>query len=171
MRHLRRVLQIVTLVAAMSGLALFVVPVRTSGASAAVDGLSAPVAIPSPAAAGDSVAEEVVVADIFSTTRTPPSHRYTPPEAGGDSTGVAADEATASGASGPAAGAPVLLGTLVTPGGAKALLQFDPATSSRLLAVGERAGGYLVVSIAPREVVLRGSQGRLVLRLPQEERP
>ena len=42
----------------------------------------------------------------------------------------------------------------------------------RLYAVGDRDGGYRVVSIAPRSVVLAGPRGRVTLRLdPQEDRP
>ena len=70
-------------------------------------------------------------------------------------------------------GEPVLLGTVVGGRGTQALLQLDPLSGpARLYAVGDRDGGYLVVSIAPRSVVLAGPRGRVTLRLdPQEDRP
>ena len=67
---------------------------------------------------------------------------------------------------------PELIGTAISerPGETKALLRLlstDP--TPRLYAVGDRAGGYSVVSIDPRSVVLAGPRGRVVLRLPEDE--
>ena len=67
---------------------------------------------------------------------------------------------------------PELIGTAVSskPGETKALLRLlasDP--TPRLYAVGDRAGGYSVVSIDARAVVLSGARGRVVLRLPENE--
>ncbi len=68
--------------------------------------------------------------------------------------------------------APVLIGTAVSerPGETRALLQLlesDP--TPRLYGVGDRAGGFTVVSIDARAVVLNGPRGRVVLRLPENE--
>ena len=70
-------------------------------------------------------------------------------------------------------GVPALFGTVVGENGVvMALLHLNPADPGpRLYAVGERDGGYRVVSIAPRVVILNGPQGRVSLRLPDEERP
>lgn len=67
---------------------------------------------------------------------------------------------------------PALLGTVVGDGSVLALLHLSPADQGpRLYAVGERGGRYRVVSITPRAVILHGPQGRVTLRLPDEERP
>jgi hypothetical protein len=134
-------------------------PVRTSGVAFA-DG------------ADPALAEEVIVANVFSTRRAPPSTRYTPPESASDSAGVTVDDPppTVAEVSGDEAGGPVLFGTVVGPAGTQALLHLDPsATGPRLYSVGERDGGFRVVSIAPRVVVLTGPRGRVTLRLDREE--
>ena len=67
---------------------------------------------------------------------------------------------------------PELIGTAVSerPGETRALLRLlaNDATP-RLYSVGDRAGGYSVVSIDARAVVLSGPRGRVVLRLPENE--
>jgi hypothetical protein len=118
--------------------------------------------------AADSLAEEIVLANIFSATRTPPPSRYTPPEVADSAAGMLS-EPTEEPVAAEAGFTPVLFGTMVG-AEARALLQLDAlATAPRLYATGERDGGYRVVSIAPREVVLAGPRGRVVLRLPQPE--
>lgn len=67
-------------------------------------------------------------------------------------------------------GMPRLYGTVVGVDGARALLQLSSASGARLYAAGERDAGYTVVSVAPREVVLRGPGGRRTLRMAPEER-
>jgi hypothetical protein len=67
---------------------------------------------------------------------------------------------------------PELIGTMVSekPVDTRALLRLlasDP--TPRLYAVGDKAGGYSVVSIDARSVVLSGPRGRVVLRLPENE--
>jgi hypothetical protein len=129
-------------------------------------------------AKADSLTEEIVLANIFSPSRTAPLKRVMPPELTGDSAnGMIPDTAAvSSGDTPPAAtdgGIPALYGTIVGPAGTQALLQLDAASPGpRLYGVGDKAGGYRIVAIAPREVTLAGPKGRVVLRMKQqEERP
>jgi len=122
--------------------------------------------------AGDPVlAEDVVLANVFSARRAPPTTRYAPPDATMDSSGGAlADPSAESELPDTATGEPMLLGTVVGVHGTQALLQLDPfAGSPRLYAVGDRDGAYRVIAIAPRSVILAGPRGRVTLRLDQEE--
>jgi len=122
--------------------------------------------------AGDPVlAEDVVLANIFSGRLAPPTTRYAPPDAAMDSSGGAvADPSVAPELPEAPAGEPMLLGTVVGVRGTLALLQLDPfAGAPRLYAVGDRDGAYRVIAIAPRSVILAGPRGRVTLRLDQEE--
>jgi hypothetical protein len=124
--------------------------------------------------ADPALAEDVVLANVFSVRRSPPATRYTPPDAISDSSGgVVADPAEVPGDDATAAGEPLLLGTVVGPRGTQALLQLDPyAGTPRLYSVGDRDGGYRVIAISPRSVILAGPRGRVTVRLEsKEERP
>ncbi len=114
----------------------------------------------------DSLAEDIILSNLFSASRTAPARRYAGPGTTADNPdGVDAPEPASMGF------APALLGTAVseTPGATRALLQLDPIDlTPRLYAVGEGAGGYRVVSIEARSVQLAGPRGRVVLRLPQD---
>lgn len=127
-------------------------------------------ALPRIAPGDPALAEELVLANAFSSRRAPPSVRYTPPEASGDSvTGMLTDSASGSVPELPATD-PLLLGTVVSGRVRQALLQLDPlAGTPRLYSEGDRDGGYRIVSIAPRAVVLVGPRGRVVLRLELPE--
>jgi hypothetical protein len=130
-------------------------------------------------AKADSLTEEIVLANIFSPSRTAPLKRVMPPELAGDSAnGMISDTTAVSGGDTPPGPAtdgsvPSLYGTIVGPSGTQALLQLDAAAPSpRLYNVGDKAGGYRIIAIAPREVTLAGPRGRVVLRMKQqEERP
>ena len=117
----------------------------------------------------DSLTEDIILYNLFSPSRTAPSRRYSAQSV--SSTGAVPDENNDSAS--PSSGfSPVLVGTAVSdqPGATRALLQLlatDP--TPRLYAVGDRAGGYSVVSIDARAVVLTGPRGRVVLRLPENE--
>jgi hypothetical protein len=114
----------------------------------------------------DSLTEDIILYNLFTPSRSAPSRRFA---AGGtDQAPDAINESTeaTSGFS------PVLIGTAVSerPGETKALLQLlasDP--TPRLYGVGDRAGGFTVVSIDARSVVLNSPRGRVVLRLPENE--
>lgn len=115
----------------------------------------------------DSLSEDIILYNLFAVSRTAPSRRYSGSSA---ATPDAGSEMSPS----PLASSfmPELIGTAVSgkPGESKALLRLlasDPAP--RLYAVGDRAGGYSVVSIDARAVVLSGPRGRVVLRLPENE--
>ena len=115
----------------------------------------------------DSLTEDIILHNLFASSRTAPSRRYS----GTDVTSRDVD-AEVSASSMASSFMPELIGTAVSgkPGETKALLRLiasDP--SPRLYAVGDRAGGYSVVSIDARTVVLSGPRGRVVLRLPENE--
>jgi hypothetical protein len=146
--------------------------VSASDAAAPAIVASSPVEMP---AAREDAAEDIVLSNVFAANRRAPSSRYAPPELSGDSANGAMaepmplpmsplDSLSMSG------DVPRLYGTVIGGDGTRALLHL----SNRGLAlyeVGARDGGYTVVSIAPREVVVRGPGGRVTLRLdPQEDR-
>jgi hypothetical protein len=128
-----------------------------------------------PLAPGDpALAEDVVLANVFSSRRSPPTSRYLPPDASLDSSaGMVMAPTDGDGLPPTPGGDPVLLGTVVGGRGTQALLQLDPfGGTPRLYAVGDREGEYRVISIAPRSVILAGPNGRVTVRLaPEEERP
>jgi len=131
-------------------------------------------ALPTLAPGDPALAEDVVLANVFSSRRSPPASRYAPPDAGMDSSaGMVVDPVDRGGLPPTPSGDPVLLGTVVGARGTQALLQLDPfAGAPRLYAVGDRDGEYRVLSIAPRSVILAGPKGRVTVRLaPEEERP
>lgn len=168
----RRLLALrLTTITALAAAALFLLlpaapPAAASGA-VALD--TAAVATPAPTANADSLAEDVILHNLFSPSRAAPDRRVV--SSGDTASGMSSTDMT------PNAGfQPVLAGTAISerPGDTRALLQLDPADPApRLYAVGDQAGGYRVVSIEAREVVIAGPRGRLVLRLPQrqEENP
>jgi hypothetical protein len=173
-------LNVTALAVVLVGVLLLVLPSTTSLPAVAlpvpaVDDSS--VGRPAPAVA-DSLAEEIVLANLFSPTRSPPLRRVMPPELAGDSVnGMLADrndpDSTESAAADTMPAIPRLYGTMVGLDGARALLHLDASSAGPVLyGVGESAGGYRVLSITPREVTLAGPRGRTVLRLPlKEERP
>jgi hypothetical protein len=117
----------------------------------------------------DSLTEDIILYNLFAPGRNPPARRYAAAAAPDDGPMVDPD-ASASSVAGDFT--PELVGTVVSesPGQSRALLRLlatDP--SPRLYSVGDRAGGYSVVSIDARAVVLSGPRGRVVLRLPENE--
>lgn len=163
------VLRGLTVAALVAGAALLSWPIDASVAPLGdALGASAVAAGPAPVAGTDSLVEDIILYDAFARSRTPPDRRYA-----GPGTEVDAD----AGPSVPAATAteaPILLGTVVSDraAGSMAMLQAGATDRApRLYAVGERVGSYRVESVEARSVVLTGPRGRVVLRLPQEERP
>ena len=125
-----------------------------------------------------SVAEDIAIASIFASNRTPPRSRYLPPES--DSSGGFTVESNAMLPAEPsdslaiAGEIPRLFGTVVDSGRGEmqALLRLSGVSGPRMYRIGDVDGGYRVVSIAPRLVVVRGPSGRVTLRLdPEENRP
>jgi hypothetical protein len=174
--HWNRACWLIAGISTIAGFALWIVPPRVSATApspVATDSF-APVV---PPVIDPAVAEEIVMTNVFAASRTAPRERYLPPELAGDSAfGVMAEPASDVAMPVDAAvegDVPVLFGTVVAPEGTRALLHLDAlASSPRLYAPGEGDGGYTVVSIAPRSVVLRGPRGRITLRLdPEEDRP
>lgn len=126
-----------------------------------------------PRAAIDTLsAMEIAMANVFDASRTPPSRRYLPPEFGVDSAAGMVDGGPPEPDSMTMEGSefPRLYGTVLLASGSKALLHLDASDfGPRLYSVGDRDGGYKVISISPRSVVLAASQGQLILRLDNEE--
>jgi hypothetical protein len=141
-------------------------PVRGRAEPPVVE-LAAAQTLPTAAPASDSLAMEVVLANLFAANRTPPRRRYTPVDSGASVDGEPAAADSLPSVSGLAMPIPALYGTVVNDGvSVQALLHLSASTPGpRLYTVGARDGGYRVVSIAPRVVVLLGPQGRVVLRL------
>lgn len=169
MGRLTVIMRMIALAAGLLGLAFMVAPTTVG-----VTRLKLPEQVVDPAisfparARADSITEDIILYNLFSPSRTAPSRRYSAQSvAGGEAPGEN-DESMA-----PSSGfSPVLVGTAVSerPGETRALLQLlatDP--TPRLYGVGDRAGGYSVVSIDARAVVLNGPRGRVVLRLPENE--
>ena len=114
----------------------------------------------------DSLTEDIILYNLFTPSRAAPSRRFA---AAASDQMPDANNGSVEFSSG---FTPVLIGTAVSerPGETKALLQLlasDP--TPRLYGVGDRAGGFTVVSIDARSVVVNGPRGRVVLRLPENE--
>lgn len=172
MRRLRAALLALAALSATVGAVFLALPPGVGAVTAGAIVADTALALPAIAAGDPALAEDVVLANAFSPRRAPPTSRYSPPDAETDSSGGTVADAPATEGDA-AAGEPLLLGTVVGARGAQAVLQLDPyAGAPRLYAVGDRDGGYRVISIAPRVVVLAGPRGRVTLRLdPEEERP
>lgn len=177
--RLRLILNVVAAALAIAGAALLLAPPASGVAPEPLAFVPSGDRSPRPVAANaDSLTEEIVLANIFSASRTAPLKRVMPPELAGDSAnGMIPDTAGVSGDETPTVHTdgtiPALYGTIVGPNGTQALLQLDAASPSpRLYSVGDKSAGYRIVAIAPREVTLAGPKGRVVLRMKQpEERP
>ncbi len=155
------------------GLVLLVLPPRV-GQDIAPAISEPPPTLPSMPPGDPALAENLVLANVFSSRRAPPATRYAPLETATETSGGTVADTTATGAAMDAVVAgPRLFGTLVGGQGAQALLQLDASRPGALLyAVGDRDGGYRVISITPRTVVLAGPRGRVTLRIDsEEERP
>ena len=116
----------------------------------------------------DSLTEDIILYNLFAPSRTAPARRY----ASASATDDGAMDPNTPPASVSSGFTPELIGTAVSERGGETrallrLLANDPAP--RLYGVGDRAGGYSVVSIDARVVVLSGPRGRVVLRLPENE--
>lgn len=114
---------------------------------------------PSPAAASASsvvvshdpdtaLITTIVSHDLFAATRSAPPSTFAPANA--RSTGGAAAQARPG---------PELIGTIADGASGSALIRFSPGTEPRLLRVGERAGGWQLVSVDARSATLAGPGG------------
>ncbi|MCU0647706.1 MAG: hypothetical protein MUF00_06905 [Gemmatimonadaceae bacterium] len=130
-------------------------------------------------AAVDTLVTVVIDENIFSATRRAPATRWSAP--GLDTAPPPDMPATDSAVSTmlPADSAaladpvPALYGTVVGDGAPRALLRLSPNDGApRLYGIGDRHGGWRVVAISPRRVVLASRDGSRTVRLPDtEERP
>jgi len=166
------VMRVVAIAAFLVGIAFLFGPSGSDVAPLALPELPVVSSAPPDARAhADSLAEDIILYNLFSAARTAPSGRYRGP---GFATqdDVSGMSPTPGGESMAATSfTPTLVGTAVSerPGETRALLVLDRDDQTpRLYAVGESAGGYRVVSIEARSVELAGPRGRVVLRLPQD---
>jgi hypothetical protein len=157
-----------TVLGLMTGIGFLIAPVNADVEPFAVGRLADSVAFATTTPTGaDSLTEDIILYNLFAPSRTAPSRRYASNSAAGDASSEMAPSTFPGGGF-----TPELIGTAVSekPGETKALLRLlasDP--TPRLYAVGDRAGGFTVVSIDARGVVLSGPRGRVVLRLPENE--
>lgn len=154
----------------VSGTGFLLAPASAKVESMAIPALADSVPIPVlERSRSDSLTEDIILYNLFSPSRSAPSRRY----AAGTAAGVDANPEGSPPSPSLAGGfTPELIGTAVSerPAETRALLRLLPADPApRLYAVGDRAGGYTVVSIDARAVVLSGPRGRVVLRLPENE--
>jgi hypothetical protein len=168
MGRLTDVMRMIAVAAILIGLGFMVAPTNVDVAPVALPASGADTMMSRARVPADSITEDIILYNLFSPSRTAPARRYTAQSVAG-SGGTPDENASPAPYSG---FSPVLIGTAVSerPGETRALLQLvasDP--TPRLYAVGDRAGGYSVVSIDAREVVLSGPRGRVVLRLPENE--
>ena len=167
MQRLIDAMRWVTVFGLIAGIGFLLAPTNTNIDPFEVGVLADSVPTVTAKAGADSLTEDIILYNLFAPSRTAPSRRYTAgnaaaPDAGAD---VNAQAMTSS-------FMPELIGTMIAekPADSRALLRLlasDP--SPRLYAVGDKAGGYTVVSIDARSVVVSGSRGRVVLRLPEHE--
>jgi hypothetical protein len=157
-----------TVLGIVTGIGFLIAPVNTDVEPFEVGVLADSVAVAtSSSTAADSLTEDIILYNLFAPSRTAPSRRFAANAAADDPSSDMAPPTPAS-----SGFTPELIGTAVSekPGETKALLRMlasDP--TPRLYAVGDRAGGFTVVSIDARAVVLTGPRGRVVLRLPENE--
>jgi hypothetical protein len=157
-----------TVLGLLTGIGFLMAPVNADVEPFEVGVLADSVSVAKTSRTGaDSLTEDIILHNLFAPARTAPSRRYTANTAGGDAgSDMTPSTPARSGFT------PELIGTAVSekPGEARALLLLLPADPTpRLYAVGDRAGGFTVVSIDARAVVLSGPRGRVVLRLPENE--
>jgi hypothetical protein len=168
------VIRVLGIVAFLLGVGFLFAPTDT-----AVQPLAVPEAAeswspaPDALARADSLTEDIILHNLFSPSRTAPSRRYAASATSvNQDMGVSATNPDANIGSAAGGFRPELIGTAVSerPAETRALLRLLASDATpRLYAVGDRAGGYSVVSIDARAVVLAGPRGRVVLRLPEDE--
>ena len=169
MDRMTGVMRLIAVAAFLIGLGFMVAPTNSDVAPLPLPEQPSDSTMPSPVRVqADSIAEDIILFNLFSASRTAPSRRYAAQSAGSS----AMPDESSEPATRSSGFFPVLIGTAVSDraGETRALLQLlatDP--TPRLYAVGDRAGGYSVVSIDARAVVLTGPRGRVVLRLPENE--
>lgn len=118
---------------------------------------------------------QIVDGNVFSATRRAPTVRFVPPgtePAGATPVASAALDGTAGDNFAAVADTPRLFGIVAQDGRRRALLQLPGVDSvPRLLDIGDRRGGYRVVSISDDRVVLASSTGSRTLRLVSRTSP
>ena|SRR5687768_14429798 len=168
MGRITDIMRVIAVAAALLGLGFLLAPTNVDVAPLALPAHGADTMMSPARVQADSLTEDIILYNLFSPSRAAPSRRYTAQSVAGGSAPDDNNESVS-----PSSGfSPVLIGTAVSerPGETRALLQLlatDP--TPRLYGVGDRAGGYSVVSIDARAVVLNGPRGRVVLRLPENE--
>jgi hypothetical protein len=164
------VLRLTSILAVVTGLAFMFAPTTSTVEPVVMNTGVSDVAIDAMARSrADSLTEDIILYNLFAPSRSAPSHRTS---AVNGATGQDAGMSDANVTAFSGGFRPELIGTATSekPGETRALLRLLASDASpRLYAVGDRAGGYSVVSIDARSVVLNGPRGRVVLRLPEND--
>lgn len=160
----------VSVLALIAGISFLFAPTSATVAPVAINpSVDSVIADANTRSRADSLTEDIILYNLFSPSRSAPSHRTT---AMNSATGQDARMADGSATGFSSGFRPELIGTATSekPGETRALLRLlaNDATP-RLYAVGDQAGGYSIISIDARSVVLNGPRGRVVLRLPENE--
>ncbi len=158
-----RVLDVLSVICVVVTVWLLLWPLRPAVRPLALTVPSA-VSVAAPVAA-DSIAGQIVATNIFASSRRAPRTRFVPP--GAEPVGIlATPSASEVGPGGDPSETPRLFGIIAQDGARRALLQLPGADSTpRLFAIGERQGGYRVVSIGTDRVVLASAAGSRTVRL------
>lgn len=163
-------LRLTSILAVVAGIAFMFAPATSTVLPVVMNTTVSDVAVNAMARTrADSLTEDIILYNLFAPSRSAPSHRTT---AMNSATGQDGGMSAASVTEFSGGFRPELIGTATSdkPGETRALLRLLASDASpRLYAVGDKAGGYSVVSIDARAVVLNGPRGRVVLRLPENE--
>ena len=175
MRSLPRIERALLLVALLFALVAAValawpahVPTRTV-APPGIDRIATKAATPRTLTANSDAADAVIAGNIFNATRTAPPRRYNPTEP--DESVIVAPPEPEQIEANDEESVPHLFGVVIGPAGATALLRLDATIpEAQIYREGDAAGGYRIVKINERSVILDGPTGRFELRLKRPDK-
>jgi len=173
-----RTLDVLSGLALLIALGLYLWPVRVLVPTAAVSPASKLIASAAATTLNDNDATVVVAANILSSGRRAPGVRYTSPDlfpapdySMPDAFATAMNTDSAKARSDGLDAVPSLYGIVNSDGTWRALLRLAESDASPvLLREGDRRGSYVVVSIRPNAVVVTGPSGQRTLRLTRASR-
>ncbi|HEX2636180.1 MAG TPA: hypothetical protein VHL81_03580 [Gemmatimonadales bacterium] len=162
-----RILYMCALGLGVAGIAFRTQPPQLPDALPALPLVSRPRPRATPASESVTVYASIAATNAFSPSRTPPAKRFSPddrPEARAPAPRRAPPKVVR-----PAAR---LYGITRSSNGVVALIEADPKIpGAEFYRLGDRVGGDRLAAITDSTVVLQGSGGRVVLRLPEAPRP
>jgi hypothetical protein len=156
----------VATILALSGIALWFVPLPVAKLALSQTAMLATPRAPDPSAQAAALLEyeQIVQSNVFAQDRSPPQRRYTPP----------GSEPAVTPPARQAAPRIRLYGVASGPSGAVALIDADRAIpGAEIYRPGDRVGGYLLETVADTFVVLSSPEGSRTIRLelPQGRSP